>query len=73
MVAAEAKKRRTSISRWIAAGLDVVTVSRMAGHARPSITLDIYADEFEKAKRGAEIRARLESGTNISIADDWSP
>jgi hypothetical protein len=73
MVAAEAKKRRTSISRWIAAGLDVVTVSRMAGHARPSITLDIYADEFEKAKRGAEIRAQLESGTNISIADDWSP
>lgn len=59
--------RRTAISRWIAAGLDVVTVSRMAGHSRPSVTLDIYADEFEKAKRGAEIRARLEAGTSINL------
>ncbi len=59
--------RRTAISRWIAAGLDVVTVSRMAGHSRPSVTLDIYANEFEKAKRGAEIRARLEEVTKINL------
>jgi hypothetical protein len=44
----------------------------MAGHSRPSITLDIYADEFEKAKRGAEIRACLESATNIAISDSQS-
>jgi len=27
----------------IAAGLDVVQVQRQAGHARPSITLDVYS------------------------------
>jgi integrase len=51
--------RHTSISRLIAAGLDVVEVQRQAGHARPSITLDVYAHEFEKAKRSDDIRAKI--------------
>jgi hypothetical protein len=29
------------------------------GHARPSITLDIYAHEFEEAHDTADIAARL--------------
>ena len=61
--------RRTAISRWIAAGLDVMTVSRMAGHSRASVTLDLYAEEFEKAQRGAETRAKLEQGTRILLAE----
>jgi integrase len=51
--------RHTSISRLIAAGLDVVQVQRQAGHARPSITLDIYSHEFERAKRSDDIRAKI--------------
>src|SRR5262249_45220162 len=35
--------RHSYISQLIASGLDVVTVQRQAGHAKPSITLDRYA------------------------------
>jgi hypothetical protein len=35
----------------IAGGLDVVTVQRQADHARPPLSLDRYAGEFEKAQR----------------------
>jgi integrase len=51
--------RHTAISRRIAAGLDVKTVQRMAGHAKPSITLDLYSHEFEKAARSDDLRNRL--------------
>jgi integrase len=51
--------RHTAISRWIAAGLDVETVSRSAGHASPSITLDIYTHEFKARTRSADIRAKI--------------
>jgi integrase len=59
--------RHTAISRLIAAGLDVVEVQRQAGHARPSITLDIYSHEFEKAKRSEDIRAKI-AATGIGAA-----
>jgi hypothetical protein len=45
----------------IRAGFDVVTVQRLAGHARPSITLDIYAGEFAERDRGADLAARIAS------------
>jgi integrase len=51
--------RHTAISRLIAAGLDVVQVQRQAGHARPSITLDVYSHEFERAKRSEDVRAKI--------------
>jgi integrase len=51
--------RHTAISRLIAAGLDVVEVQRQAGHAKPSITLDVYSHEFERAKRSEDIRAKI--------------
>jgi len=51
----------------IAAGLDVVQVQRQAGHAKPSITLDLYAHEFEKAKRAQDVRAKI-AASGISAA-----
>lgn len=45
--------RDTFASGLIEAGLDVVQVSRLMGHADPAITLRVYADLFNLA-RGAE-------------------
>jgi integrase len=59
--------RHTAISRWIAAGLDPVTVARMAGDTVETI-LKTYAHEFERARRKDEIRAKLEAGTRIILA-----
>jgi integrase len=41
--------------------LDVVRVSRMLGHTRPSITEDIYAHEFEQARHAEDVRAAMEA------------
>jgi len=38
--------RHSHASAVIAAGLDVVTVSRRLGHGSPAITLKVYAHEF---------------------------
>ena len=40
--------------------LDVAQVSRILGHARPSITLDTYTHLFDRAAHAADIRARME-------------
>jgi len=40
-------------------GLDVAQVSRMLGHARITITLDIYTHLFEDARHARDIRTRL--------------
>jgi integrase len=45
--------RHSYATHLIRTGLDVVRVSRQLGHARPSITLDVYAGEFEQAHSGA--------------------
>jgi integrase len=39
--------------------LDVVTVSRQLGHARPSITSDVYAHLFDQARHAEDIRERM--------------
>jgi integrase len=39
--------------------LDVVTVSRQLGHARPSITSDVYAHLFDEARHAEDIRQRM--------------
>jgi integrase len=59
--------RHTAISRWIAAGLDPVTVARMAGDSLDTI-LKIYAHEFDRAKHRETNRARLAEGTSIRLA-----
>jgi integrase len=38
--------RHTHVSQLIAAGLDVVTVSRRIGHSSPTVTLNVYAHLF---------------------------
>ena len=48
--------RHTHVSQLIAAGLDVVTVSRRIGHASAAITLDVYAHMLKNTDtRAAEI------------------
>ena len=51
--------------------LDVAQVSRILGHARPSITLDVYTHLFDRAAHAADIRermARSEFGSLLSSA-----
>jgi integrase len=40
--------RHTSASALIAAGLDVVAISRRLGHANPTVTMNIYAHLFKR-------------------------
>jgi integrase len=40
-------------------GLDVARVSRILGHARTTITLDIYTHLFEDARHARDIRTRM--------------
>jgi integrase len=50
--------RHTAISHLIRAGADVAQVQRFAGHAKPSITLDLYVHEFE-ARKSNDVAERL--------------
>jgi integrase len=48
--------RHTHVSQLIAAGLDVLTISRRIGHASPAITLDVYGHLFSNTDaRAADI------------------
>ena len=48
--------RHTHVSQLIAAGLDVLTISRRIGHASPAITLGVYGHMFGNIDgRAAEI------------------
>lgn len=40
--------RHTHASQLIDAGIDIVTISRRLGHAKPDITLRVYAHLFSK-------------------------
>ena len=54
--------RRTFISHLILGlGLDPVRVARIAGHSNVSVTLNTYADEFDKALHRDDLMARIES------------
>lgn len=50
--------RHTFASHLIQAGIDPVRASRQLGHARPSITLDIYAHEFDRARGLDDVEIR---------------
>jgi integrase len=48
--------RHTHASQLIAAGVDVITISRRLGHGSPSITLGVYGHLFPNTdNRAAEI------------------
>lgn len=51
--------RHTYGSHLAQSGLDPVGVQRQMGHARPSITMDIYVHEFETARRREQVSERL--------------
>jgi integrase len=52
--------RRTFISHLIVRlGLDPVRVSKIAGHANVSVTLNVYADEFDKAMHRNDLIVRI--------------
>jgi integrase len=55
--------RHTHASQLIDAGVDIVTISKRLGHAKPSVTLAIYAHMFktDDSKAAAAINAALPS------------
>jgi integrase len=53
--------RHTFASDLIRAGVDPVRASRQLGHARPSITLDIYAHEFDRARGLDDVRDSIDA------------
>lgn len=55
--------RHTHASQLIASGVDIVTIAKRLGHAKPSVTLAIYAHMFtsDDSKAAAAINAALSS------------
>ncbi len=53
--------RHTHASQLIASGVDIVTISKRLGHAKPSVTLAIYAHMFttDDSKAATAINAAL--------------
>jgi integrase len=54
--------RHTHASTLIAAGLDVLTISRRLGHGSPAITLNVYGHLFKPDDRAAAIMEKALSG-----------
>jgi integrase len=53
--------RRTFISHLILGlGLDPVRVAKIAGHSNVSVTLNTYAEEFDKAMHKDDLLARID-------------
>jgi integrase len=69
--------KKTFISHLIVRlGLDPVRVSKIAGHANVSVTLNVYAEEFDKAMHREDLMSRIEkagfgslqsSGSTVSV------
>jgi len=53
-------------------GLDVAQVSRLLGHATPSITLNVYTHLFDRARHHEDIRSRMESSAFGRLLDAQS-
>ena len=53
--------RHTHASQLIDAGVDIVTISKRLGHAKPNVTLAVYAHLFRTSddKAAAAINAAL--------------
>jgi integrase len=54
--------RHTHASTLIAAGLDVLTISRRLGHGSPVITLGVYGHLFKADDRAAAILEKVLGG-----------
>ena len=54
----------TAASLAVSAGADVKAVQRMLGHAKASMTLDVYADLFDDDLDAAIAAARDRTGTD---------
>jgi integrase len=62
--------RHTFGSHLVRSGADVVTVSRQMGHARPSITLDVYSHEFAAVQHRDNIVLNLTNAfSGILVAE----
>lgn len=55
--------RHTHASALIAAGLDVLTISRRLGHAKPTTTLNTYGHLFRQSDSGAAAAIEAAMGT----------
>ena len=62
--------RHTYCSHLAQSGLDPVGVQRQMGHARPSITMDLYVHEFETARRREQVTDRLTAALGGLIESD---
>jgi integrase len=54
-------------------GLDVAQVSRVLGHARITITLDIYTHLFEDARHASDIRTRMAASPFAGLLEPTTP
>ena len=61
--------RHTHASQLIASGVDIVTISKRLGHAKPSVTLAIYAHMFhtDDRKAAAAINAAFRASDWVAI------
>jgi integrase len=57
--------RHTHVSMLINAGLDIVTISKRLGHAKPDITLRVYSHLYRKDDRAAA------DAINAAMAGRW--
>jgi integrase len=62
--------RHTYGSHLAQSGLDPVGVQRQMGHARPSITMDLYVHEFETARRREQVSERLTAALGGLVESD---
>jgi integrase len=60
--------RHTHASALIAAGIDIVTISKRLGHGSPAITLGVYAHLFNKTD---DIAARAIEQAMKATLDEW--
>jgi integrase len=56
--------RHSHPSALIAAGVDIVTISRRLGHASPAITLAVYAHRFGSTDNPAAQAMAITLGAN---------
>jgi integrase len=57
--------RHTHASQLIAAGIDIITISRRLGHHSPTITLNVYGHLLTTADRAVDIVQGIFTGAGI--------
>src|SRR3954452_4138234 len=59
--------RHTYASVLISQGLNVVFISRQLGHASPSMTLDVYGGQFDRAEHAQRAAEGLEKAFSAML------